>query len=234
MKKWGIKLTSSFMLVVLLFGVLQGSALATGCNADEYMPLTEEQVQQAKISNAQIDAYYTNRIMPRFSGGTILSVPLYQQETSFTCGVASARMVIKYATGTKYAESTLKSEMGVTSAGADSGQVARILNKYIGSGSYQLTTTSNSQLWQSLVYSIDRDYPMICSVKEMPEYTSGSGHFIVLTGYTYGGSGVSAVQHVAYNDCHYNSNYFESSTMTLNETTTAINSNAGKFIRYAK
>lgn len=225
------KVTALVLLTALFFGIGRVPAMASGCSPEEYLPLTPEQIIDIHKTNEKIEAYMQNRVSPLGDNFYMLSVPLYQQEKYNYCGVACTQMVLDYLTDIKYSQSTLADDIGTEEGGSSSNGIVKALNKYLGAGTYQVTTIYESDFWDSLVYGRENGYPLVCSVKEMPSYTSTSGHFIVLTGYGYFADGTEAV---AYNDPIDNDDYFAAGKMTLDQAIIAIDSNVGKFIRCTK
>jgi len=114
-------------------------------------------------------------------------------------------------------------------------QIKNCLNSYAGAGMYQYVLTTESSLDSSLIYSIDAGKPIIAHVMTgtLPNYngSSNTGHYIVLSGYSMV-AGAGSVQYTCtYKDPHYNNNYYGTYSCSVSTMRTAINNNAGYYIR---
>ena len=243
----------SVMLVTCMVASMTSTAVAaenSGANESQLInqepPLTDEELIAIEQTNIAVDDYMATLPSPLLRAApkmVSLNVPLIQQGTNATnkyyyCGPACTLMVAKYLdlVDSSVTQDTLagSSYLGVTSSGTSSAKIATVLNGLLSQKGrpyrYERTSTSASNFSDSIIYTLDRSYPMVLSVSQMPLYTV-NGHFIVLTGYFATGSLNYTVQNVDINDCHYNSSYFGSYTYTLSQITTACNSNAGYFLR---
>lgn len=226
------KVTSLLLALVMCLGLCIPAFAMEACGYEEYQDFTGQEIANIALDNAKIEAALKNTGVARAGQYIKLDVPLYQQETTNYCGPACTQMVLAYK-GKNYTQSQIASAMNFSVGGADSSKIASVLNSKLGlNNAYSVTTTNQSTLSTDMIYSMQKDYPMICSVKTMPKYTSSSGHFLVLTGFNFGASGSQAVQTVYYNDPHWNDAYCEKGNMTYSEMLTAINSNGSKYIRY--
>lgn len=107
------------------------------------------------------------------------------------------------------------------------------LNLFL-SNRYVYVNLTEQSFINGLIYSIDRDYPVICHVmtEALANYTNEDcGHYVVARGYISGYFGNEGVSNVHYNDPHYNDSHFGIHTDTIANMSTAIENNAGFFIR---
>ena len=132
-------------------------------------------------------------------------------------------------------QATLANSMGTAENGGT--YVYRIrneLNSRTSAGNYQYLGTWEASFSDSLIYSIDKNKPVICHVKTgiLPNYNyaSNTGHYIVSTGYYVAYSGSSATATCRYNDPHNNNSFYGTYNCDISTMTTAINNNAGYYI----
>lgn len=194
---------------------------------------TEEYQQFIKDNIEHSEEQVYNRIVPMSVDSRRLSVPLVKQETTYYCGPASLKMVLSYK-GKSYSQSTLASYAGTNSSeGTYVYRMKDTLNRILGNR-YVYVNVNDQSFGNGLVYSIDKDYPVICHVRTgaLENYSGAdTGHYVVSTGYIAGFSGNNWVSDVYYNDPHYNDRYYGSHRDTFQNMSTAIDNNAGFFIR---
>ena len=230
-----IILMISFVLPLVTFG-----ATALGADTAESTADAPDLNDAARLEDVadlveKINAYVKKKAATKSSSGRQLSVPLYQQQEGYYCGPASVQMVLKYLTGTTYSQATLANSMGTAENGGT--YVYRIrneLNSRTSAGNYQYLGTWEASFSDSLIYSIDKNKPVICHVKTgiLPNYNyaSNTGHYIVSTGYYVAYSGSSATATCRYNDPHNNNSFYGTYNCDISTMTTAINNNAGYYI----
>lgn len=197
--------------------------------------VNEEYVEEVALLSAKIESYIKTKSVARSTSGKQLSVPLYQQANDFYCGPASVQMVLRYLTGTTYAQSTLANSMNTSRNGGTYVYcITDELNSRTSSGNYQHLQTYNVSFSNGLVYSIDKNKPVICHVMTgaLPNYnySVNTGHYIVATGYYVAYSGSSGAATCKYNDPHYDDNYYGKYTCDISQMTAAINNNSGFYI----
>ena len=171
-----------------------------------------------------------------------LNVPLIQQAETYYCGPASALMVAKYLkiVSSTYTQGDMANKIGTTTDGSSSNQIVTALNSLLRSAgkstSYQRCSISTTNFNDSIIYSLNNNYPIIFSVKSMPKYYSSSGHFIAMKGFVAPlvlGTDSYRVSTVTINDCHYNDEYFGTYTYSIEDMMEACTSNLGYYIRLA-
>jgi hypothetical protein len=249
MKKYiASKYLGILLSMILIFSqeTLNISALAqesdneAGTQSIVEIPLTEDELAEIENDNEIISAYYAAKQRLRGTTTKVLSVTPVQQINTYYCGPASALMVanflnLKTTSNTAYTQSTIAQRIGTTSAGSSSSDITTGLNNILSENSmsmrYQRTTLSSAPIDTSIVYSIDHNVPLIVSVKNMPDYTSSSGHFIVVYGYSQNVSLNVVTTVIYYIDPHYNSSYYGQKTMALSQMNTACSSNGEYYIR---
>ena len=156
-----------------------------------------------------------------------VNISLYQQQEYYTCGPASARMLLS-AHGYYPSEGTLASAMGTNTSGTIVGNIPSVLNSYVGSGKYSYMHTSNLAFYNGLLASLNRGCPVICNVSTgvLPIYYENNKniqHYITAHG-MYSGT------YVGYNDPHYESTYYGTHSTTIDNMKNAINNNFGYYI----
>lgn len=176
---------------------------------------TEENLAKVEEHNQMAEAYLQNKLKLRAGESKHLTVPLYMQETTYSCGAASTRMVLA-SLGKKYSEATLRgSDYLQTDADKETivWKMTKVLNDLLGAGTYMHKAISQYDFGSNLILSIDKDKPVICSVKasELPHYynnKSFAGHYVVSTGYRYGMFGATSGNDVYFSDPNYDTRYF--------------------------
>lgn len=164
-----------------------------------------------------------------------LSVPLYMQQKTFTCGPACLRMTLKKL-GITVSEATLEAKAGTTSgSGTYVYMMRNTLNYYTGN-KYEYYKTANSDFQSKVISDIKKGYPIICHVAPsvLPNYKNQqapAGHYVVVKGYIIQ-AGATANMSVTYNDPHYNPDIHGTWNAPLKTMITAINNNADYYIAY--
>lgn len=142
-------------------------------------------------------------------------------------------MVIHYLRGTSPTQSQLAHDMETDKYGST--YVYKLADKLNEYAPYGYTNISTSSFFSDLIYSIDKEQPVVCHVlaNKLPHSkdANASGHYIVATGYMWGFTGNDASEYVYYNDPHYDDDYFGSWRCTVSEMVDAIRSRAGYYIR---
>ena len=143
-----------------------------------------------------------------------LPVQLHVQETNYTCGMASAKMILDYLNitdkkGYLYKENTLWSWANSNGQGTYVYRVAQTLTKYGVAYEYKHMSEGKPDKTDKLVYyrdiiqaSLNKNKPVIAQVRpdknEYWEYSSG--HYILVKGMFVDKEGI---WQVIINDCHY-------------------------------
>jgi hypothetical protein len=157
-----------------------------------------------------------------------------QQLTTWSCSAATGVMVAQTLGCKPYTEVEMRKIVNcVQGVGGSSYDWANGFNETVLPDAkitrrYQRVHMNNYDLWNSIIYSIDNGFPVVPTVKVMPNYTSSSGHFIAVNGYyqDYG-----PIEIVSFCDPHWDSRYFGSYSMTRAQLHTACSSNAGYYVR---
>lgn len=225
----------SFVLPLITLGATALEANSAESTADA--PDLNDSARLKDVADLvdKINSHAAAKMATKSSSGRQLSVPLYQQTEGYYCGPACVQMVLKYLTGTTYAQATLANSMGTSENGGT--YVYRVrdgLNSYTSSGNYQYLGTWEVSFSNSLIYSVDKNKPVICHVMTgiLPNYNyaSNTGHYIVATGYYVAYSGSSATSTCRYNDPHNNNSFYGTYNCDISTMATAINNNAGYYI----
>lgn len=233
------KFISTFLIASLL--VLFSSVVAfaevspeTYEQSPEYF--TQENLEKIKEHNEKVEGYITSKNMLRAGSSKKLSVPVYTQQTNYTCGPACARMVLKYL-GYTYSESELATASDTTDdSGAIVWKLRQAINDRISSGDgYIEKYIGSSGFSDNLIYSIDNDRPVICHTMayELDYYNNNTafhGHYIVANGYRYGMSGSTSDSTAYIIDPNYDSRYNGEFTCDWGNVNEAIAANAGYII----
>ncbi len=224
-------------LFICLFSVTILFGNTTAVYSDEEHFFTDEEIECIMENNETIDDYMSMKNLSKSSGGKILPMVPIRQKGESNCGPAVACMIAKTMGLGNYTEEEMATKIGTNSeTGSSSYQIKDALNKLLSekgrSGRYEVTTTSMSNLVSSIIYSIDNDFPVVVNVKIMPEYTSRTGHFIAVNGYSWGMSGSNAETKIRYCDSH--PSYSGAKTISAEEMLAACNSNGGTFTRLGK
>lgn len=227
---------SLFILALVLILCLQAFiTIFADAEIDLHAPDFNTPQKQTEIQemNDIVNKYIEKSIKSNASDSKRLNVPLFQQEETYYCGPASAKMVIHYIDGRSPSQSKLASNMDTNRQdGTIVWKLARELNKY---APYGYTNVSTSSFFSDLIYSIDRGQPVVCHVlaNKLPHSRGAntSGHYVVATGYMWGFIGGNAEEYVYYNDPHYDNDYFGRYRCTSSDMEQAIRSRYGYYIR---
>ncbi len=183
-----------------------------------------------------VERYVSSKTRMRAGSSKKLSVPIYTQQTNYTCGPACARMVLKYL-GYTYSESELSKASGATSSnGAIVWRLRQTINDRISSGNgYVEKYIGSSGFSDNLIYSIDNNRPVIChTMAHVLDYynnnTAFRGHYVVASGYRYGMSGSTSDSTAYIIDPNYDSRYNGEFTCDWGNVNEAIAANAGYII----
>lgn len=236
-------MTKKFFALVL-FVVTVASMLSIGyaydmndilTQAPDYY--TEEYQAGLRETLDAVDAHIENKMLARSGSQKFLTVPLVQQQNDFYCGPAAALMVIKtWNKNSSMTQSVLGGEDYCNTTKEKGTIVAYLtsaLNKVMGSGMYKYVHTSTKTFSSSLIYSVDKGYPVVCHVNtsKLPAYNGAYfGHYVVATGYSYGFTGQTNENKVRYNDPHYDKKYYGTFTIDWMKMTEAINAKDGYYI----
>lgn len=138
----------------------------------------------------------------------VLDVPLYTQKTTYTCGVASVKMVLDYlgiknSSGSNYSESTLWKWANGNGQGTYVYRIAQTLTNYGVAYKYlNMSDAVSEDYWNELEKSLKNDRLVIIPIKPTKNsyWDYNTGHYIVVTGMYIDGDGE---MQVIINDCHY-------------------------------
>ena len=153
------------------------------------------------------------------------------QENGYYCGPATACMVAKTLGLGTYTQKEMASLLGTTTSGTSGAQICNTLNSLLSKTSdtrrFQRVTISTAALETSVRSSLRNDFPLTLNVKEMPNYTSGSGHFIAVKGYYFN----TSTDFKTITICDPHPTYSGTYTYTLEEMETAVESSNGYYNR---
>lgn len=200
---------------------------------DYYSYENQQEVQQL---NNKVENFVQSKKLLRSGMAKNLSVPIHKQETTYSCGAASVRMVLEYKTGTDYGETSLASDMGTQEGiGTHIDNIVSKLNTELGSGSYKKVSTSDISFGSGIMYSIEKDRPIICHIRTgtpLPNYSSAgsSGHYIVAKGYYFNAQAGEGSSTVTYHDPHYNDSHYGTYTTSIEIMVQALNNRYGLYV----
>ncbi len=111
---------------------------------------------------------------------TALAITHYRQNESNWCWASAAQVVIKWHTGTKYAQCTLakygKGSSTCANSVGSTGDIEKIVDHYLGEGG----NWHNAGIYNLyLSASIDQRRPIISRI----QWRAGGGHFVTVYGY---------------------------------------------------
>jgi len=155
---------------------------ATGMGIDISAPVTEEKA--TKLSG---DISITSTTTAK-----TLNVPLYGQETSYYCAVASAQMIAAYY-GVSHSQNYIYGVMGGTGGTVTNSQQLTYYKSSDGLHKTRSASTETGLTFSSAVSEINNNKPF----KSAVYYDMSSGHARVCRGYTYTSDGI---QYLKLND----------------------------------
>lgn len=160
---------------------------------------TEKQVKAEKEKLRKVREHITNKREAAESEGKVsalglfrvISVPSFEQETSYWCGPATVKQVLDYINGTSKSQRYYADELGTTKDGTVFSVVDDVLNDHQDENYYVYTTHDSdeqSKFNDKIEWGIDNGYPSILDLKNdpdyMPKYTrSVAGHIVNTSGY---------------------------------------------------
>ena len=219
--------------------------LSSANSSLETTNFSRAQLLQIVENDSLIEAYINETYKPIFSAdldsnGSLraivsktLTMSVVKQENSYYCGPASCVMSAATLGLGTYSQSTMAAKIGCTTSGSSSDGITSGMNKLLSekskAGRYEKTNVSISGLPGSILYSVDKNFPVIVNVKVMPNYTVGVGHFIAAKGYSLYYDVAVQVYTIYFNDPH--PTYYGSYSIDGGVLTTACKSNAGNFVR---
>lgn len=227
----------------IVFFLLALSLVASPAFADDLLdrhaPDRNDPSRLRRISRiiAETNDAIDNTYKPKSGGTESLSVPLRQQQNDYYCGPASVQMVLAYF-GYFPTQDALANTMNTNSSdGTYVYQIANGINSFMGSGQYAYIHTSELSFSSKLLPSINAGYPIVCHTQthKLPHYNGhSSGHYVVVTGYSWAQGGSSGGQEttVHFNDPNINADYYGYRSCTVSQMTSAINANAGYYITH--
>ena len=160
---------------------------------------------------------------------------LCQQQNSYYCGPACTKMVYEGITNnTSHNQTWFATQLGTTTSGTSSSQIASTLKSLTGKN-YSVANAKNQTkqtFYNNIANSLRQKCAVVVNVKTIPgRYTSSSGHFMVVKTSQYDTSNGSI--YYSYNDPHYNDSYYGTYRITNENLYSAVNSNAGNYVRVA-
>lgn len=139
-----------------------------------------------------------------------LPVALHVQQTTYTCGMASSKMILDYLQitdkmGSLYQESTLWDWADSNGQGTYVYRVAQTLTHFGAAYQFQYMEGAENKsdfYWEEIKASLEKNKPVIAQVRPLKnEYWEySSGHYILVKGMYVDKEGV---RQVIINDCHY-------------------------------
>lgn len=228
MKKKMYRAAWGFLATVLMAFTLLPNIFADHAGLIEQAPqyFTPEYQEFLKSAEEESTGYVAQKKQLRVTDSKVLNVPLYQQENGHFCGPASVQMVISYLTGTKIEQETLKNDMGTDSSGTMVYKIQQRLNQTVSSNTYNYFLPSDVTFSNRLVYSIEKNRPIVCHVVPSrltsSSTSTSTGHYLVATGYHAGFSGSTYVETCYYNDPYNDSRYYGKYTCSISEMSNAM------------
>lgn len=236
-KLFAFTLTLCTMIACVPFAFAFSNAGSSNINADN-ITFTAEEIQAQKEIDQRLNAAAAQEMATRGIADVIsYSAPatLCQQQNSYYCGPASTKMVYEGITGDKsHNQAWFATKLGTTTSGTSSSQIASTLKSLTGKNYSVANAKSQTQqtFYNNIANSLKQKCAIVVNVKTIPgRYTSGSGHFMVVKTSQYDTSNGSI--YYSYNDPHYNSNYYGTYRITNANLYSAVNSNAGNYVRAA-
>jgi len=189
MKKSLVLILALAMITVLCNPVLAAETSTDSFASSGALVATPEEIAEAAAEFDPNKFDFLDEAPATRATWYVIGVTYYGQEKSTSCGPASARMMLKYLTGTTYSESTIRNNMSGWSS--SSGVTLANLIKYVHEkqNDYSYTKyygSSRSYIFDGFISAIrySKAAP-VCGVKE--QTSAGfpynlSGHFIVIAG----------------------------------------------------
>lgn len=182
-----IPVLCTLLVATFLFGTVSATNISMIGNTVTEPPLTQEELEHISECNALIEQQLARDNLTRAIYNNYLSMSVITQENGYYCGPATACMVAKTLGLGTYTQKEMASLLGTTTSGTSGAQICNTLNSLLSKTSdtrrFQRVTISTAALETSVRSSLRNDFPLTLNVKEMPNYTSGSGHFIAVKGY---------------------------------------------------
>ena len=195
--------------------------------------LSKKNIEETEELSKSVEEYLENKITTKSSGGKTLSVSTIKQNNGHYCGPACIDMVMNYF-GTNYTQSYIAQQCGTNNSGTIVYKIRNFLNSKLNSShQYKYVYTSQIHFSQGLIYSIDKNRPVICHTKTNDlSYYNGhiSWHYILARGYYYGYNNSGGTYYVKLSDPNNNNAYYGRHIVTYSEINNAINGNAGLYI----
>lgn len=230
MKKF--KKIPSILCIMCIILSLAAPAFALGLESTDF---TENALSEISHTNQLIEDFISTRTVTRSTDKKVLSMTVIKQENNYYCGPATACMCAKTLGLGTYSQKAMTDIIGTTNTGSSSDGITNGLNSLLSvagkTGRYQKTNTANSNLPNSIIYSIQNGFPVVVNVKEMPQYTVSVGHFVAVNGYYSGFSGSSYINNAYLCDPH--PTYYGSYEYDMSIVADACNSAVGNYCRLA-
>ncbi|MCL2046185.1 MAG: C39 family peptidase [Oscillospiraceae bacterium] len=219
-------------------GFISGVAPGLDPNLNITQYLNEIAETNKKIDD-YMDIFHTQSLATRSVATNILAITLAQQTSTINCGPACIYMALRYIKPNNYPTmATLTAECDtVNDNGTIVYKATNVINSYLNSNEtqYQYTTTTTSSFSSSLIYSIDKNRPVLCCINTayLTQYpsNSSSAHYVLARGYKAGFSGQNYIQDCYYNDSNYNNSYYGQFVIEIPAMVTAISMNNDHYIR---
>ena len=226
-----IPVLCTLLVATFLFGTVSATNISMIGNTVTEPPLTQEELEHISECNALIGQQLARDNLTRAIYNNYLSMSVITQENGYYCGPATACMVAKTLGLGTYTQKEMASLLGTTTSGTSGAQICNTLNSLLSKTSdtrrFQRVTISTAALETSVRSSLRIDFPLTLNVKEMPNYTSGSGHFIAVKGYYFN----TSTDFKTITICDPHPTYSGTYTYTLEEMETAVESSNGYYNR---
>lgn len=223
----------SILCLLCMILSIASPAFALGLERTDF---TQDELNEINRTNQLIEDFLLTRVPTRSSDSRVLPMTVIQQEEDYYCGPATACMVAETLGLGSYTQCKMACILKTTEDGSSSDNIAIGLNELLEeagkTGRYQKTSTTYSNLTDSILYSIQNGFPVVVNVKEMPEYEVSVGHFVAVNGYYVAFSGSSYTSDVFLCDPH--PEYFGSYQYDMSVIVDACNSAVGNFCRLAQ
>jgi hypothetical protein len=162
---------------------------------------TKQEIKDMKLKEAAVDEHIRKKkeskgkkddsssyIIPDGEYKAI-SVPSYEQQTSYWCGPATVKQILGYINGSSSSQSYYASKLGTTKAGTDFSLVDNVLDQHQSKVDYVYVSIGDYGRWTDRIeFAVDTGGPAALDLEiypsYMPKYTTHiAGHILNASGY---------------------------------------------------
>ncbi len=191
-KVLGLVMTTTMLMSSNVFGSSFDIMHGTGSDIEEAYNYTQEELEVIEQKRLEINQNGNMRYYPKYTYNT-LSVPVYEQETSYYCGPATVKQVTAFMKGSADSQKYIADKIFTNRDGTTMPYMLYYLNdeKKL-NYTYDEGIASNYGTWMNAIYkSVDNRKPAIMIVTDKSgsvlPYTT-SGHYVNVSGYDTGGA----------------------------------------------